>query len=50
MHLHHGNYDEATDTYTVTTSDNVYTIRIVKGKAVITFEDKPKEEEEKPIQ
>ena len=38
-------YDEGTGTYTVTTSDNVYTIQIVDGKAVITFDEKPGEEE-----
>ena len=38
-------YDEQTGTYTITTSENVYTVKIVDGKAVITFTENEKEEE-----
>ena len=38
-------YDEVTGAYTVSTSENVYTVTIVDGKAVITFVEKEKEEE-----
>ncbi|MBP5176949.1 MAG: hypothetical protein ILP02_00015, partial [Clostridia bacterium] len=43
-------YDEATSTYTVTIGETVYTVRIEDGKAVITSNAPPKEDEEKPKQ